>query len=80
MIIINIDKAKDIAHEKRRVARAEEFKPHDEVIMKQIPGNDMAEAETARQAIRVKYETIQADIESAEDVVELKQILDTMSE
>ena len=80
MIIINIDKAKDIAHEKRRAARAEEFKPHDEVIMKQIPGNDMAEAETARQAIRVKYETIQADIESAEDVVELKQILDTMSE
>ena len=80
MIIIDIDKAKDIAHEKRRAARAEEFKPHDEVIMKQIPGNDMAEAETARQAIRVKYETIQADIESAEDVVELKQILDTMSE
>ena len=80
MIIINIDKAKDIAHEKRRAARAEEFKPHDEVIMKQIPGNDMAEAETARQAIREKYETIQADIESAEDVVELKQILDTMSE
>ena len=80
MIIIDIDKAKDIAHEKRRMARAEEFKPHDEVIMKQIPGNDMAEAETARQAIRVKYETIQADIESAEDVVELKQILDTMSE
>ena len=80
MIIIDIDKAKDIAREKRRVARAEEFKPHDEVIMKQIPGNDMAEAETARQAIRVKYETIQADIESAEDVVELKQILDTMSE
>jgi hypothetical protein len=80
MIIIDIDKAKDIAHEKRRAARAEEFKPHDEVIMKQIPGNDMAEAETARQAIREKYETIQADIESAEDVVELKQILDTMSE
>ena len=80
MIIIDIDKAKNIAHEKRRAARAEEFKPHDEVIMKQIPGNDMAEAETARQAIREKYETIQADIESAEDVVELKQILDTMSE
>jgi hypothetical protein len=80
MITVNLDKAKDIAHEKRREARAEEFKPHDEVIMKQIPGNDMAEAEAARQAIRVKYETIQADIESAEDVVELKQILDTMSE
>ena len=80
MITIDLTKAKEIAHEKRRAARAEEFEPHDEVIMKQIPGNDMAEAETARQAIRDKYETIQADIESAEDVVELKQILDTMSE
>jgi hypothetical protein len=56
MIIIDIDKAKEIAHEKRREARAEEFKPHDEVIMKQIPGNDMTEAEAARQVIREKYE------------------------
>jgi hypothetical protein len=31
MITINIDKAKTIAHDKRREARAEEFKPHDEI-------------------------------------------------
>ena len=38
MIVININKAKVIAHDKRREARTEEFKPHDEIIMKQIPG------------------------------------------
>ena len=75
MIIINIDKAKDIAHEKRRLARAEEFKPHDEVIMKQIPGNDMAEAETARQAIRDKYEELQTQMNEAQTVEELKELL-----
>jgi len=80
MIKIDLMKAKEIAHEKRREARAEEFKPHDEVIMKQIPGNDMVQAEAARQAIREKYETIQTDIESAENVEELKQILTTMTE
>jgi len=32
LITINLDKAKMIAHEKRRFARSEEFKPHDEVI------------------------------------------------
>jgi hypothetical protein len=58
-IIINLTKAKEIAHKKRREARAEEFKPHDEIIMKQIPGNDMTEAEAARQAIREKYEELQ---------------------
>ena len=75
MIIIDIDKAKDIAHEKRREARAEEFKPYDEVIMKQIPGNDMTEAEAARQAIREKYEELQTQMNSAETVEELKALL-----
>jgi hypothetical protein len=75
MIIIDIDKAKDIAHEKRRAARAEEFKPHDEVIMKQIPGNDMVQAEAARQAIREKYEELQTQMNSAETVEELKALL-----
>jgi hypothetical protein len=31
MITVNLDKAKSIGHDKRRAARAEEFKPHDEV-------------------------------------------------
>lgn len=80
MIKINLNKAKEICHQQRREARAEEFKPYDEVIMKQIPGNDMTEAEVARQAIRDKYATIQANIESATEVEELKEILTTMTE
>jgi hypothetical protein len=75
MITINIDKAKEIAHEKRREARAEEFKPHDEVIMKQIPGNDMTEAEAARQVIREKYEELQTQMNEAQTVEELKELL-----
>jgi len=75
MITINLDKAKYIAHDKRRAARAEEFKPHDEVIMKQIPGNDAAIAETARQEIRDKYADMQVEIDAAVSADELKTIL-----
>ena len=65
MITININKAKAIAHDKRREARAEEFAPHDEIIMKQIPGADATAAEAARQAIRDKYATMQTAIDAA---------------
>lgn len=75
MIVVNIDKAKNIAHNMRRAARAEEFKPYDEVIMKQIPGNSAAEAEAARQAIRDKYTAIQNDIDSASTSDEIKSAL-----
>lgn len=78
MIVINIDKAKGIAHEMRRTKRAEEFAPYDEVIMKQIPGNDAAEAEAARQAIRDKYAQIQSDIDSAPGVDEIKFVIDSI--
>lgn len=76
MITINIDKAKNIAHDMRRAARAEEFKPHDEVIMKQIPGVDAQAAEAARQAIRDKYAAIQADIDAATTPEEIKAALE----
>jgi hypothetical protein len=75
MIRIDLTKAKEIAHEKRRAARAEEFKPHDEVIMKQIPGNDMIQAEAARQVIREKYEELQTQMNEAQTVEELKELL-----
>jgi hypothetical protein len=75
VITINIDKAKAIGHDMRRAARAEEFKPHDEVIMKQIPGADAQIAEAARQAIREKYAAIQADIDAATTPDEIKQVL-----
>ncbi len=78
MIVINLDKAKGIAHEIRRAKRAEEFAPYDEIIMKQIPGNDAVEAEAARQVIRDRYAQIQLDIDSAPGVNELKFVLDNI--
>ena len=78
MITINVDKARNITHEKRREKRAEEFKPYDEIIMKQIPGNDSTEAEASRQAIRDKYAQIQIDIDAAPGVDELKFVIDNM--
>lgn len=78
-ITINIDKAKTIAHDIRRAARAEEFKPYDEVIARRIPGLAEEEAEAARQAIRAKYAVIQADIDSSADVNELKTIVENLN-
>lgn len=75
MITINLDKAKSIAHDKRRAARAEEFKPHDEVIMKQIPGADAQAAEAARQQIRDKYADMQDEIDAAKSADEIKTAL-----
>jgi hypothetical protein len=74
MIIINIDKAKAIGHDMRRAARAEEFKPFDEAIAKQIPGQ-IEGAEAARQAIREKYAGIQAGIDAATTPDEIKVAL-----
>ena len=75
MITINITKAKAIAHDKRREARTEEFKPHDEIIIKQIPGADATAAEAARAAIRTKYDTMQTAIDSASTVDAIKSAM-----
>jgi hypothetical protein len=74
MIRINLDKAKAIGHDMRRAARAEEFRPYDDAIAKQIPGQ-VEGAETARQAIREKYVGIQADIDAATTPEEIKAVL-----
>lgn len=71
MITINIDKAKTIAHDMRRTARAEEFQPYDDAIAKQIPGQ-MEGAEAQRQLIREKYATMQSEIDAATTVDEIK--------
>jgi Fe-S cluster assembly ATPase SufC len=78
MIKINIDKAKTIAHDKRRTARSAEFAPHDEIIAKRIPGTAEAQAEAARQAIREKYAVIQDEIDSASDVDSLMEIVSSL--
>lgn len=75
MIVVNMSKAKSIAHDMRRAARAEEFKPHDEIIMKQIPGADNAAAEAARAAIRAKYAAMQDQIDAATTPDEIKAAL-----
>lgn len=78
MITIDLNKAREITHEKRRAARAEEFKPHDEIIALQIPGNDAVVAETQRQIIRDKYAAIQLEIDACEDIDSLKVIHDKL--
>jgi len=69
MITINIDKAKAIAHDKRREARSAEFAPLD--IKATIPSEATA-AEAARQAVREKYAAMQTAIDSASTVDEIK--------
>jgi hypothetical protein len=73
-IVIDIDKAKAIGHDMRRAARAEEFKPYDDAIAKQIPGTDGAEE--ARQAIREKYAVIQTNIDAATTPEEIKAAIE----
>lgn len=75
MITININKAKTIAHDMRRAARAEEFAPLDAIIMKQIPSTDIQSVEAQRQAIRDKYAQLQAQMDSAQTIDELKSLL-----
>lgn len=69
MITININKAKTIAHDKRREARSAEFVPLD--IKATIPAEATA-AEAARQVIRDKYATMQTAIDAASTVDEIK--------
>ena len=72
MITINIDKAKTIAHDKRREARSAEFAPLD--IKATIP-SEATVAETARQVVRDKYAAMQAAIDSASTVDEIKAVM-----
>jgi hypothetical protein len=71
-IVIDITKAKEIAHDKRRVARSAEFAPLD--IKATIPSEAQA-AETARQVVRSKYATMQTQMDAATTVEELKDLL-----
>jgi hypothetical protein len=75
MIIINVDKAKGIAHEVRRAKRAEEFAPLD--VKATIPPEATA-AEEARAAIRAKYVAVQEAIDAAGDVDALKIIVEQL--
>ncbi len=75
MITINVNKARTLAHDMRRQARADEFFPLD--IKATIPSEAVA-AEAARQVIRDRYAVIQADIDAAPGIPELKLIADSL--
>ena len=72
IITVDIEKYRAAIHEQRRFFREEEFRPYDEIIMKQIPGNASVQAEASRQAIREKYAALQLQIDAAKTVEELK--------
>ena len=72
MIAVNIDKAKQIAHEMRRDKRAQEFAPLD--VKATIP-SEAVEAESARQVIREKYAVIQQNIDAAESPEQIKEAI-----
>jgi hypothetical protein len=72
MITIDMTKAKEIAHEKRRAARSAEFAPLD--IKATIPAEAQA-AEAARQVIRDKYATMQTTIDDATTVEQIKSAM-----
>jgi hypothetical protein len=75
MITINLDKAKTITHDARRVARSAEFAPLD--IKASIPSEAVA-AEAARAVIRTKYADMQTAVDAAADVAALKTIMEAM--
>tara|TARA_R100000008_G_scaffold51837_1_gene31255 strand:+ start:3121 stop:3531 length:411 start_codon:yes stop_codon:yes gene_type:complete len=71
----DVTKSKVLAHNIRREKRSEEFKPHDNIISLNIPGQDATAAETARAAIRTKYATMQTNIDNATDIAGIKTAL-----
>lgn len=71
-IDIDFDKAKSIAHDIRRVARSEEFKPWD--VKATIP-SEATQAEAERQKIRDKYAVLQVQMDAATTIEALKNLL-----
>lgn len=74
-IVHDIPKCKLLAHDMRRAKRDAEMKPFDDIITKQIPGTNAAQAEAARVQIRAKYDAMQKAIDAATDVQSIKVAL-----
>jgi hypothetical protein len=72
----DLDKCRAIGHDIRRAKRVEEFQPFDEIIAKQIPGKDAAQAEAKRQEIRDHFAEVQDAIDEAETPEQIKGALD----
>lgn len=75
LIDIDLSKAKQIIHARRRTKRASSFKPHDEVIALNIPGSDSVAAEEARQTIRDTDALLQVDIDACSSESDLRDVV-----
>ena len=73
MIQVDINKAKEIAHNKRRVFREKELQPLDVKVT--IPMY-AEQAELERQVVRDKYAVMQEQIDQAERVEDLKKVIE----
>lgn len=78
-VIIDVEKAKSIAHSRRRLQRDIELRPFDEIISKQIPGISTDLVEAKRQKIRDKYSLLQENINKASTVEEILIIVNPPS-
>ena len=72
MITVNMQKAKEIAHDMRRAARAAEFAPLD--VKATIP-SEAKMAEDARKVVRAKYDAMQIAIDASHTEDDLKTAL-----
>ena len=71
----DLNRAKKIAHRKRRNRRYNQFAPHDDVISKAIPGTATDTAEASRVGIRSTYASMQTEIDACSTIDEIHAIL-----
>ena len=76
--VVDISRAKNVAHNIRRYYRTEEMQPYDDIIAKQIPGEDATDAEAQRVLIRTKYATKQTEIDACTTVEQVQTIIEGM--
>lgn len=70
--------ARELAHGMRRSMRDVEMKPHDDIIAKQVPSSNADGAEAARVQLRVKYATMQAEIDDSASEIDLLAAMNKM--
>lgn len=78
-VIEDFAKSKIVSHDIRREFREFEFKPLDELIMKQIPSNDFNTLEMQRQVIRDKYAVFQIEIDNCNSIDVLHLVVQNMA-
>ena len=74
-LVEDLTKSKGIAHDMRRATREAAMKPYDEVISKQIPGQDATAAEDERAKIRTADAILQTNIDNTVDIINLRSLI-----